>query len=103
MKPIYLDWNIFNKLERVSTLSPDEQPAYQQLEKLILDGEISIPHFQRPYQRPVSWVYQGQVLYPRPPGEHLPPDERSMPHPILGRKGRPLAPPRACRLPGSNY
>ena len=44
MKFVYLDWNIFNKLEHLSTLSPDEQPAYQQLEKLILDGEISVPY-----------------------------------------------------------
>jgi len=44
MKIPYLDWNIFNKLEHLSTLSPEEQPAYQQLDKLILDGEISVPY-----------------------------------------------------------
>jgi len=44
MKLVYLDWNIFNKLEHITNLPAEEQAPYQQLDKLILDGEVTVPY-----------------------------------------------------------
>lgn len=41
---LYLDWNIFNKLEKLETLSPLEAEIYQTINERIQNNEFEIPY-----------------------------------------------------------
>jgi hypothetical protein len=67
MSLIYLDWNIFNKLERISEIPPDEMPAYEYLFRLILDGDIVVPYSNAH----INDLYRGYVKNPAFTPGHL--------------------------------
>ncbi|PXV66821.1 hypothetical protein CLV62_10481 [Dysgonomonas alginatilytica] len=43
-KYVYLDWNIFNKIEHIDSLEEEEQIVFSKIEDFILKGEIICPY-----------------------------------------------------------
>ena len=41
---VYLDWNIFDKIEKASQLETEERLIYSQIENLILENKIIVPY-----------------------------------------------------------
>ena len=67
MKVIYLDWNIFNKLEHLSRLPIEEQPPYRQLEQMALGGRVTAPYSNAH----INDLYRGYVKDPAFTPGHL--------------------------------
>ena len=44
MKYVYLDWNVFNKIEQKTGLEEEEFSVYDEIEKYILNGDIICPY-----------------------------------------------------------
>lgn len=44
MKHVYLDWNIFDKIEKLETLKESEKIVFSKIEQLITDGQIVCPY-----------------------------------------------------------
>ena len=44
MTKVYLDWNVFNKIEKIETLDFQEKEIYKTIETFIMSEEIIVPY-----------------------------------------------------------
>ena len=60
MQFVYLDWNIFNKLEKIQELDAAEQAIYGQIDTAINNGSIVVPYSNAH----ISDLYRGFIKNP---------------------------------------
>lgn len=62
---VYLDWNVFNKIEKANELSEEDKTIYPQIERLIIEKQIVTPYSNahindllRGYQKTKAYIPQ---------------------------------------------
>ncbi|MBK8369547.1 MAG: hypothetical protein IPL10_19780 [Bacteroidetes bacterium] len=44
MKHVYLDWNVFDKIEKIQELEDSDKKIFSKIEQLIIDKQIICPY-----------------------------------------------------------
>lgn len=65
MKHVYLDWNIFDKIEKLEELNETEKKLFSRIEQLIIDGQIICPYSNAHINDLLRGYYKNPDFIPR--------------------------------------